>query len=150
MCARHGQLLGGVSPLQTWQQELLVKGKGVRREAESEGSRIRLIKDHCSYPAGGFATIEDVREWFSQFANWYNNEHHHSGINFLTPAQRRSPFWKEHLAKRRKVYEKAKERHPERWNGRETRDWTLPEKVWLNPEKDSYEESITGALECLA
>ena len=67
MCARHGQLLGGVSPLQTWQQELLVKGKGVRREAESEGSRIRLIKDHCSYPA-----------------------------------QRRSPFWKEHLAKRRK------------------------------------------------
>ena len=113
-------------------------------------SLFKTVKYHCSYPTGGFATIEDARTWFSQFANWYNTEHHHSGIKFLTPAQRRSPFWKEHLAKRRRVYEKAKERHPERWNGRDTRDWALPDKVWLNPEKDSNEESITGELECLA
>ena len=37
-CARHELQLGGESPLQAWQQELLAEGKGFRREAESEGS----------------------------------------------------------------------------------------------------------------
>ena len=32
-------------------------------------------------------------------------------------------------------YEAAKAAHPERWNGRATRDWSLPEKVYLNPEQ---------------
>ncbi|HRR10186.1 MAG TPA: hypothetical protein PLO56_15970 [Rhodothermales bacterium] len=31
--------LGGGSPLYAWQRGVLAKGKGVRREAESEGSR---------------------------------------------------------------------------------------------------------------
>jgi hypothetical protein len=39
-CARHGQQLGGESPLRARQQEALAEGKGVRREAESEGSRM--------------------------------------------------------------------------------------------------------------
>ena len=38
-CARHAHKLGGVSPLQALQCELLAKGKGVHREVESEGSR---------------------------------------------------------------------------------------------------------------
>ena len=43
--ARHGQKLGGESPLQTWQWEVLAKGKGIRREAESEGSQRQNIVD---------------------------------------------------------------------------------------------------------
>ena len=39
------------------------------------------------------------------------------------------------LAKRHELYEAAKARNPERWNGRKTRDWTLPAEVYLNPEK---------------
>ena len=39
LCARHAHKLGGVSPLQALQCELLAKGKGVHREVESEGSR---------------------------------------------------------------------------------------------------------------
>ncbi|SFI41832.1 putative transposase, partial [Tindallia magadiensis] len=38
------------------------------------------------------------------------------------------------LSKRKETYEKAKAKHPERWAGK-TRDWCLPEKVWLNPVK---------------
>ncbi|SFI38665.1 putative transposase, partial [Tindallia magadiensis] len=34
----------------------------------------------------------------------------------------------------KETYEKAKAKHPERWAGK-TRDWCLPEKVWLNPVK---------------
>lgn len=44
MCARHAHKLGGVSPLQALQCELLAKGKGVHREVESEGSRMLLRK----------------------------------------------------------------------------------------------------------
>ena len=39
------------------------------------------------------------------------------------------------MQNRIKVYEAAKAAHPERWNGRTTRDWSLPEKVYLNPEQ---------------
>ena len=39
------------------------------------------------------------------------------------------------LSKRKEVYEAAKAEHPERWNGRATRDWSLPDIVYLNPER---------------
>ena len=39
------------------------------------------------------------------------------------------------MQNRIKVYEAAKAAHPERWNGRATKDWSLPEKVYLNPEQ---------------
>jgi len=39
------------------------------------------------------------------------------------------------LSKRKEVYEAAKAEHPERWNGRATRDWSLPDTVYLNPDK---------------
>lgn len=38
------------------------------------------------------------------------------------------------LEQRHQVYENAKAAHPERWNGRNTRNWSMPEKVYLNPE----------------
>jgi putative transposase len=113
-------------------------------------SLFKTIKYHCSYPANGFKSIGDARDWCSRFVKWYNNEHHHSGLKFLTPAQRRNPFWREHLANRKKVYEEAKKRHPERWNGRDTRDWTLPAKVWLNPEKDKLDKNLLENTQCSA
>ena len=61
--------------------------------------------------------------------------HHHSGLNFLTPYQRRSGLSDEILSKRKEVYEAAKAEPPERWNGRETRNWSLPDIVYLNPDK---------------
>ena len=39
-------------------------------------------------------------------------------------------------------FEISTARHPERWT-RQTRDWSLPNEVWLNPEKSQVEEAIT-------
>ena len=39
------------------------------------------------------------------------------------------------LAKRHEVYEAAKKQHPERWNGRDTRDWSIDDVVYLNPDR---------------
>lgn len=97
-------------------------------------SLFKTLKYRPDYPTQGFQSIEEAREWVSLFVKWYNYEHHHSGINFLTPNQMRSGKGPAILKKRHQVYEAAKAAHPERWNGRETRDWSMPKKVYLNPD----------------
>ena len=70
-----------------------------------------------------------------RFVEWYNNEHRHSGINYVTPSQRHMGLDQEVLRKRKEVYEKAKERHPERWE-KGTRAWSFSEE-WLNPRQEA-------------
>ena len=41
-----------------------------------------------TFPARGFADLESAREWAMAFVQWYNHEHRHSGIRYVTPAQR--------------------------------------------------------------
>ena len=75
---------------------------------------------------------------------WYNNEHRHSGINYVTPSQKHMGLDQEILRKRKEVYEKAKERYPERW-ARETRDWSFSEEEeeWLNPRQEAETKKET-------
>ena len=97
-------------------------------------SLFRTLKYRPEYPVSGFATLQDARRWVAAFVHWYNHEHHHSGIGFVTPADRHAGNDLEILDARRRVYERARRRHPERWSG-ETRAWTRPAVVTLNPEK---------------
>lgn len=73
-----------------------------------------------------------AREWVMQFVNWYNNDHRHSGLKFLTPIQRHNGQTEEVMKKRKSVYESAKVLYPERWS-KTTRNWNLPNAVALNP-----------------
>jgi len=96
-------------------------------------SLFRTLKYRPGYPASGFACLEDARRWVAAFVHWYNHEHQHSGIGFVTPADRHAGFDVEILAARRRVYERARRRRPERWS-RTTRAWSRPDVVALNPE----------------
>ena len=98
-------------------------------------SLFRTLKYRPNYQPKGFETLDEAREWCQLFVNWYRYDNHHSGIKFLTPAQRHAGKSEEILQKRHKVYEAAKAAHPERWNGRETRNWDNITEVWLNPDK---------------
>lgn len=98
-------------------------------------SIFRTCKYRPNYPLKGFGSRDEAREWTLRFVRWYNTEHRHSGLNFLTPNQRHSGLSEEIFEKRKHVYEAAKAKNPSRWSG-ETRNWKLNEKVWLNPEKD--------------
>ncbi|WP_416777664.1 hypothetical protein ACNFJN_05505 [Xenorhabdus budapestensis] len=69
------------------------------------------------------------------FTDWYNKEHHHSGINYVTPGQRHRGEDKVILKQRDAVYRQAKLTHPERWS-RSTRNWQWVETVTLNPERE--------------
>ena len=85
-------------------------------------------------------TPSNARGWCAKFVKWYRYEHHHSGIKFLTAAERHAGKSEEILNKRHEVYEAAKAAHPERWNGRETRNWNNITEVYLNPDRQ-YEET---------
>ena len=113
-------------------------------------SLFRTLKYRPNYQPKGFATLEEARSWMKLFEHWYNYEHHHSGIKFMTPMQRRSPGRNEILQKRHQVYEAAKEAHPERWNGRTTRDWSLENDVYLNPEIAVTVTNVTREQEAMA
>lgn len=67
--------------------------------------------------------------------HWYNFDHKHSGIQYVSPAQRHSGEDQTLLAARHALYTEAHERNPARWS-RGTRDWTPTGPVTLNPERD--------------
>ncbi len=79
------------------------------------------------------------------FQHWYNEQHRHSALQFVTPGQRHRGEAEAIIAQRQAVYEAAKRRHPQRWSG-QTRDWTLPEIVWLNPAKAKPEAANDASL----
>ena len=51
-------------------------------------SVFRTCKYRPEYPSEGFATLDKARAWVMRFEAWYNTEHRHSGLNFVTPEQR--------------------------------------------------------------
>lgn len=96
-------------------------------------SMMRTVKYCPLYPDGPFEDLASAREWVARFVAWYNHEHLHSGIRFVTPAQRHHGQDVAILDHRHQVYEAARDRRPERWTGR-TRNWSRPGDVILNPE----------------
>jgi len=97
-------------------------------------SLFRTLKYRPEYPEQRFESLNTARQWVNGFVNWYNNEHLHSSIKFVTPAQRHTGEDVAILKNRKRVYQKAKKEHPERWSG-DTRNWDYIDEVNLNPEK---------------
>jgi transposase InsO family protein len=103
-------------------------------------SLFKTMKYRPDYPEVPFRTIEDARSWVAGFVAWYNLEHRHSAIRFVTPQQRHDGTHLAVLERRRKVYKAARERRPERWTGN-CRNWTTPNTVELNPGRASSARS---------
>ena len=66
---------------------------------------------------------------------WYNVDHRHSGIRYVSPAQRHAGDDHAILAARHDLYRNARETNPARWSGN-TRNWSPIGAVTLNPERD--------------
>ena len=97
-------------------------------------SLFRTMKYRPEYPSKPFENIEQAQSWVDEFVFWYNTEHLHSAIRFVTPDDRHFGREEAILACRRKVYESARHRHPNRWS-QNTRNWSPVRLVRLNPEK---------------
>jgi transposase InsO family protein/transposase-like protein len=107
-------------------------------------SFFRTLKYAPAWPVKGFETLEEAREWVQRFMQWYNHQHQHSKIRFVTPAQRHHGEEKLILARRNTVYAAAKAKHPERWSGK-TRNWNPIGAVTLNPDKQERDKREIAA-----
>jgi putative transposase len=102
-------------------------------------SLFKTLKYRPDYPGKAFADIAHARGWVTQFVRWYNNEHRHSTISFVTPAQRHAGLDHLLLAARTAVYEAARAANPLRWTG-PTRNWSPVKEVHLNPDQSIIEK----------
>jgi putative transposase len=93
----------------------------------------RTMKYRPTYPNRPFIELADARRWVSAFVAWYNDDHQHSGIRFVTPSERHDGREVAILAHRHSVYLAARARRPGRWS-RHTRNWTPIKTVRLNAE----------------
>ena len=94
----------------------------------------KTLKYCPQWPTNGFASLDDARVWVRDFICWYNTEHRHSRICFVTPAERHQGLDKGILAKRHALYQQARAAQPQRWS-RETRKWQPAGPVTLTPER---------------
>lgn len=104
----------------------------------------RTAKYRPEFPAQGFADLDTARAWAASFVRWYNVEHRHSGIRYVSPAQRHAGEDSSILAARHAVYASARAANPHRWSG-PTRNWTPIGAVTLNPKRDAViNAALTG------
>jgi transposase InsO family protein len=102
-------------------------------------SLFRTLKYTPAFPGKPFETIEAARKWVHGFVQWYNAEHRHSAIRYVTPNQRHRGEDNGVLEQRQALYEAARQRNPERWTGT-TRNWNPVTEVWLNPPQENKAE----------
>lgn len=119
--------------------ELGIEGSHSRPRVSNDNAYVesffRTAKYYPSWPTEGFSSLEEARDWVERFMHWYNEEHRHSALKFVTPAERHRGEDKAILAKRHEVYTQAKARNPERWSGA-TRNWEPVGNQSLNPRRE--------------
>jgi hypothetical protein len=88
---------------------------------------------YCPQFPERFGSIEDGRAFGHDFFRWYNHEHRHSGLGFLTPEVvhfGQAATVRQH---RQHVLATAYRAHPERFVKGRPQPSRLPHAVWINP-----------------
>jgi len=98
----------------------------------------RTLKFRPGYPRKPFASLEHARRWVEQFVAWYNTEHLHSALRYVTPDDRHEGRDGAILAHRMALYTQARRRTPRRWT-QGIRNWNPIGAVHLNPAKAAAE-----------
>jgi putative transposase len=110
-------------------------------------SQFKTLKYHPSFPKW-FGSFEHAKSFCQSFFAWYNNEHYHSGIAWMTPRTVHYGFGEACNRQRQRVLKKAYARNPERFVRGFPRPVPLPEAVWINPPEpqkfDDANATISG------
>lgn len=136
--ADNGGPMKGATMLATMQKLCVVPSfsrPSVSNDNPYSESLFKTLKYCPIFPSKPFESIEAAKAWMEIFVKWYNAEHLHSGINFVTPESKHLGLDIELLKNRNEVYGKAKEKNPNRWSGK-TRNWDAVTIVKLNPLKE--------------
>ncbi len=107
---------------------------GVSNDNPFSESLFRTLKYRPEYPSRPFVCEQNAQHWVDTFALWYNTEHLHSEIRFVTPDDRHYGQETAILNHRKEVYAHARQKNPNRWTS-QTRNWEPITIVRLNPEQ---------------
>ena len=102
-------------------------------------SLFKTLKYRPQFPLTAFEDLLCARRWVTAWVRWYNEEHRHSAIRFVTPNERHAQLDEKLLQARAEVYELARRQNPLRWSG-QTRDWGFIDTVTLNPDTPQHKE----------
>lgn len=106
-------------------------------------AQFKTLKYCPSFPRR-FGSLADARAFCQDFFQWYNNEHKHSGIALLTPAQVHYHEAEDVLRKRSAVLVAAFGKNPARFKGKIPRPTPLPEAAWINPPPQKDKSLFAG------
>lgn len=95
-------------------------------------SHFKTLKYRPDFPAR-FDAIEQARDFCRGFFSWYNFDHRHSGIAFLTPNIVHHGLAEPALAIRHAALTTAYQAHPERFPNGAPAPTALPTEVFINP-----------------
>jgi len=105
-------------------------------------AQFKTMKYGPEYPSR-FASFEHAREYCQHFFPWYNDEHRHSGIAYLTPSDVHHGRADAVVAQRQAVMDGAYARTPERFPAGPPRVPRPPKAVWINPPENRDEVELT-------
>lgn len=94
-------------------------------------AQFKTLKYRPEFPER-FGCLADARAFCRDFFSWYNNEHHHSGISMLTPADVHFGRTQERIERRNTTLETAYAVHPERFVRGLPKHLAPPSAVWIN------------------
>lgn len=97
-------------------------------------AQFKTLKYHPTFPAF-FGSLADARAWAQAFFRWYNDDHHHQGLGFLTPSAVHAGQGPQIQQRRRAVLQAAYAAHPERFVKGPPAPPALPTAAWINPPK---------------
>lgn len=94
------------------------------------------MKTRVGYPKKPFESLTEAQAWVDSFVRWYNEEHRHSALNWVTPMARHTGQERVLLRRRAETYRKARQQHPNRWT-QDIRNCSPAPAVTLNPARKS-------------
>ena len=136
--ADNGHPMRGVT-LAAFLDKLMVSRSYSRPRCSNDNAYVESYHKTLKYTVGYpkvFSSLEHARSWYADFAQWYNTEHLHSGLGYVTPHQRRSGEAAAIYAKRDETIRKAREQNPSRWKQGKIRTYrSLPVSFQYRPIK---------------
>jgi putative transposase len=95
-------------------------------------AQFKTVKYHLTFPER-FGCLADARAWGQVFFDWYNYQHHHTGLGLMTPAAVHFGLAQDLFQERQRVLQRAYTAHPERFVKGPPQPPALPSAVWINP-----------------
>jgi putative transposase len=100
-------------------------------------AQFKTLKYHHTFPKS-FGCIEDSQNYLRGFFDWYNRQHKHSGIGYVSPESLHTGQAHHIRDKRCKILHSAYEKHPERFVKGIPQPPRIPKAAWINkPQEDA-------------